>query len=293
MVHNVPEEISQSQKERLFYIDFKLRFLGLINRPDLIQRFGIKPAAATRDLALYKDLAPKNVIYDTRAKAYRESDSFKALFQYPGNQALVALLNGYGDNCISHNSAIIHAEALPPINTPELGILAEITKAIHQCYPLEIDYNSLESGNSRRVIIPHALVDNGLRWHVRAFDRKQYQFRDFVINRITRPRSQEGQVPTEQSQEADEQWNLFVEMHIVPHPSLPHPETIEMEYGIKSGRLKISTRAALVGYFLRRWGVDCSKKHKMNFPETHLWLQNHQDLESVANLTIAPGYNLN
>lgn len=31
------------------------------------------------------------------------------------------------------------------------------------------------------------MIDNGLRWHVRAFDRKSQDFRDFVITRIKRP----------------------------------------------------------------------------------------------------------
>ena len=43
-------------------------------------------------------------------------------------------------------------------------------------------------------------------------------------------------------------------MHIVPHPMLEYPETIEMEYGMESGLLTVQVRAALAGYSLRRWG---------------------------------------
>ena len=71
------DEVCQSQKERLFHIDFKLRFLGLTNRNDLVTRFGIKQAAATRDIALYKVLAPKNLSYDNKAKTYLQADKFK------------------------------------------------------------------------------------------------------------------------------------------------------------------------------------------------------------------------
>ena len=62
------DDISQAQQERLFHIDFKLRFLGAVNRADLVTRFGIKAAAATRDLSLYKQLAPRNLEYDTRPR---------------------------------------------------------------------------------------------------------------------------------------------------------------------------------------------------------------------------------
>jgi hypothetical protein len=53
--------LSHAQLERLAYIDFRLYFLGEIGRPDLANRFGIAPAAATRDLAMYREVAPRNI----------------------------------------------------------------------------------------------------------------------------------------------------------------------------------------------------------------------------------------
>ena len=178
------EDISQAQQERLFHIDFKLRFLGAVNRNDLVSRFGIKAAAATRDISLYKELAPKNLIYDTKAKTYIEADQFKPLFDYQGSQALSALCYGLGDDHVSGSMSLVTAESPTQLNFPNLDVLAEITKAIHKKKALKIDYRSLSSGLSQREIVPFALVDNGLRWHVRAFDRKRARFTDFVINRI-------------------------------------------------------------------------------------------------------------
>lgn len=34
------DKISQAQRERLFHIDFRLYFLGLVNRTDIVARFG-------------------------------------------------------------------------------------------------------------------------------------------------------------------------------------------------------------------------------------------------------------
>ena len=76
------EDINQTQKERLFHIDFKVCFLGTIGRNDLVSRFGIKEAAATRDITLYKELAPKNLEYDTKAKIYARTNAFEPLFDY-------------------------------------------------------------------------------------------------------------------------------------------------------------------------------------------------------------------
>ena len=50
MTRNHLDNVSQAQKERLFHIDFRLRFLGAVSRADLVNRFGVKAAAATRYL---------------------------------------------------------------------------------------------------------------------------------------------------------------------------------------------------------------------------------------------------
>lgn len=284
------DDISQAQQERLFHIDFKLRFLGTVNRNDLVNRFGIKAAAATRDISLYKELAPKNLIYDTKAKAYIEADTFNPLFNHQASQTLAALCYGLGDDHVSVNTPLVSSETPTQLNFPNLDVLAKVTKAIHQSKALNIYYRSLSSGLSQRDIVPFALVDNGLRWHVRAFDRKRKQFKDFVLNRIEKPKLLSSPIETRETKEEDIQWNRMVEMHIVPHPNLKHPETIEAEYAMIKGVLRVQIRAAVAGYVLRRWNVDCSKKHTLMGPEFQLWLKNTQTLYGVENLAIAPGY---
>lgn len=284
------DDISQAQQERLFHIDFKLRFLGTVNRNDLVNRFGIKAAAATRDISLYKELAPKNLIYDTKAKAYIEADTFNPLFNHQASQTLAALCYGLGDDHVSVNTPLVSSETPTQLNFPNLDVLAKVTKAIHQSKALNIYYRSLSSGLSQRDIVPFALVDNGLRWHVRAFDRKTKQFKDFVLNRIEKPKLLSSPIETRETKEEDIQWNRMVEMHIVPHPNLKHPETIEAEYAMIEGVLRVQIRAAVAGYVLRRWNVDCSKKHTLMGPEFQLWLKNTQTLYGVENLAIAPGY---
>ena len=284
------EDISQAQQERLFHIDFKLRFLGAVNRNDLVCRFGIKAAAATRDIALYKELAPHNLTYDTKAKTYTGTNQFKPLFHYQGSQALSALCYGLGDDHVAGGSSLINAESPTQLNLPNLKVLAEITKAIHQKRALDIGYRSLSSGLTQREIVPFALVDNGLRWHVRAYDRKRSRFTDFVINRIASPKLLDSDIIISETKESDIQWNRIVEMHIVPHPNLQYSDTIVTEYGMTNGMLKILVRAAVAGYVLRHWNVDCSPDHELQGPEFHLWLKNTPTLYGVENLAIAPGY---
>ena len=52
------------------FVELRVRFIGEIRRQDLVSRFGIQSAAATRDLALYKELAAGNIDYDSKGKSY-------------------------------------------------------------------------------------------------------------------------------------------------------------------------------------------------------------------------------
>ena len=293
--HNVEEQlaaVNQSQRERLFHIDFKLYFLGSVNRTDLVSRFGIKEAAASRDLSLYKELAPNNIEYDTKAKTYIQREGFTPLFEYTGSQTFAALLHGLGDDFVGSQKPLVPCEAPTQLNFPNIATLACITRAIHNNQGLKFHYRSLSSGLSEREIVPFALIDNGLRWHVRGFDRAYDRFGDFMINRIEAPQLINEEIPEEQTKVADNQWNRIVDLQIVPHPRLEHPETIAFEYGMRGGQLVMQVRAALAGYLLRKWNVDCSTSHNLNTQETHLWLKNPQTLYGVISAHLAPGYDL-
>lgn len=283
--------VNQSQQERLAYIDFRLYFLGLVSRSDLVERFGLKEAAATRDLALYKEKAAKNLSYDTKAKIYKVNKPFKPLFDYPADKVLSTLSKGFGGEIVSVNEGLINTETPSQLNKPNVGILSEITRAIHLKKAVKMTYFSMSSGEKIREMVPFCLVDNGLRWHVRAYDRLNNRFSDFVLTRIKKSKMLDKSIVDEaERKEADIQWNRIVELEIVPKPKLKHKEAIEMDYGMTNGVLELNLRAAVAGYLLRRWNVDCSEKGTLKGHEYHLWLRNSAALYGVANLAIAPGY---
>ena len=282
--------VSQAQKERLSHIDFRTYFLGEIGRSDLVGRFNVGAAAATRDITLYRALAPTNLEYNTSLKSYVKSRFFKPLFKYSSSQALAALSQGFGEDFIGRHKPMVRCETPAELNRPLLPVLAVLTRAIYHQKAVKIQYCSIRSGLSKRAIVPFVLVDNGLRWHVRAFDRKRQDFIDFVVTRIADPAMVDDEPKEHELGEADIQWNRMVEMHLVAHPNLSHPETIEMDYGMINGMLKLHVRAAVAGYVLRRWNVDCTKEHRLDGAEYHLWLANPQTLYGVRNLVLAPGY---
>ena len=46
------DDLTQPQRDRLAFVELRVRFIGDIRRQDLVSRFGIQSAAATRDLAI-------------------------------------------------------------------------------------------------------------------------------------------------------------------------------------------------------------------------------------------------
>jgi len=285
------DDINQSQKERLSHIDFRLYFLGSIGRNDLVKRFGMKEAAATRDIALYKELAGQNLIYDTKAKLYTTTSNFDSLFEYKSSRVLSTLSSGIGDDIVYEHKSFINCETPSQLNKPSLEVLAMLSRAIYNKQPLSIQYRSVSSGFSEREIVPYSLVDNGLRWHVRAYDRRRNRFTDFVLTRITNPIILTDSLIEEQEyQTEDIQWNRIVELKLVAHPRLKHKKTIETDYGMVDGVLDINIRAAVAGYLLRRWNIDCTADATLDGAEYHLWLNNRQALYGVDNLIIAPGF---
>ena len=283
--------LTQPQRDRLAFVELRVRFLDEIRRHDLVSRFGIQSAAASRDLALYKDMAPGNIDYDSKGKSYVLGLDFRPVFSFPAERVLSWLTHGFGDGEPMQFKAWVANGSPSRLTHPDLDVLGSVTRAIHQKCPLAVEYHSVSSGKAERQIVPFALIDNGLRWHVRAFDRKSKEFRDFVITRIKQPQVLKGEKPApHELSDQDIQWTRIVELDLVPHPDQPRPEITEMDYKMDDGSLRLKLRAATAGYSLRQWSVDCSPDHSLRGQEYRLWLKDPLALYGVKNAVLAPGY---
>lgn len=285
-----PVELSQTQRERLAFLEMRAFFTGELRRADIESRFGIKPAASSRDIGAYREIAPENLDYDSVARCYRPSEAFKPLFEFQTDRVLAWLLQGFGDGLDTRQRQVAPCEGPGNLVKPDLNVLGTLTRAMCAKRALRINYLSLSSGSKKREIVPVALADNGLRWHARCYDRERGRFGDFVVTRIAKAQEIEGEVAAIEMLPADEQWARMVDMELVPHPSIKQPKVIEADYGLEDGVLKIKARAALAGYVLRRWLVDSSPDHRLDSASHHLWLRNPQTLYGVESAALAPGF---
>lgn len=282
-------ELTHALRERLAFIDFRLYFQGELRRNDLIERFGISPAVATRAIAQYMAVAPNNAGLD-KQKVYRPTAQFTPWYPHSAGQALATLAQGLTLSIGSGPEAITPCELPSELALPKVEILATVTRAIKQGKAIKVRYVSMTSGENEREIVPFAIMTNRVRWHVRAYDRKNRDFLDFVLRRIVEATVlEDGVVDSHERPAADKQWTRIIKLELVPHPNLKRPEVVELDYDMLDGVLTVDVRAANVGYIMKLWGVDCSPDHSLPSDVFHLWLRDPLSIYG-ASTALAPGY---
>ncbi len=284
------DDLTQTQRERLFWIEVKAFFCGDLTRADIERRFGVKPAASARDLSTYRRLAPYNLFYDAGQRKYATTDRFVPLFEHSAERVLTWFRAGFGDSIDQKLKRTVPCESASNLVKPDVDTLAILTRAIAGRRQVKVNYLSLTSGPSAKTLCPLALADTGLRWHLRAYDRERGRFADFALTRIVKAKAIDQPIPVEEQIESDVQWARIVHIELVPHPRIAYPKVIEVDFMMNSGVLALDMRAPLVGYALRRWSVDCSPAHQLDPKQHHLWLSNPETLYGVESAALAPGY---
>lgn len=283
------KNLNHAQRERLAFIDFSLEFFGQIARADLIQKFGTGLASCTRDLSLYRELAPDNAVLMHENKRYVRSDAFRAIFEHDSELSLRTLAKGFGDGfSLPQEKSPTCFDAVRLVH-PKQEIVSAIMRAIYSNSAIKCEYESLSRGATKRELVPHAIVNNGHRWHVRAFDRKSKEFRDFVCTRFKRIELQETEPKSNEMAGMDSAWNTLCELQLVPHPRLSHSKAIEMDYDMTKGMMHFEVRAALANYVLRQWNVDCTDDATLTGDEYQLYLKNKNSLADLIDFSITAG----
>lgn len=286
--------LNKAAIERLKFIEMTLRFRGWISRADITKKFDISLPAATRDFRKYREICPHNTNFNEVEKRYEINiDGFSPKFPIGFSESIGFIRNSVNSQTIgfSENDSI---QSPPRLCEPDLENLLKITRSILGECIIEAEYFSVNNGLSKKRLSPHSLVDNGLRWHARAYDFEKKRFADFVLTRFQHIEETSENTPYNFSRVYDNQWNRVVRLELVPHPNKNNvncPETLEYDYNMGDGQKIVEVRAAVAGYWLRRWNIDCSKEHSLVGKEYQLWLKNSETLYDVSNAFLAPGYN--
>lgn len=282
-------DVKWATRQRLHYIEVMAWYTGVVTRSDVAKAFGLSDPAATKDLKLYGDLAPGNLVYQHSVFGFVPDKAFSPVFAdltpaaaLPIIAANLAVANGpYGDALIYR----LPTAALPlPARLPGWQTLAQITRAIHGGKKLRVSYRSLSNREQQaeRILEPHSLANTGIRWHVRAYSEDTCDFRDFVLSRITEAECL-GE-PAESGMQYDDDWMETVSLQLAPHSGLDASkrESLLLDFGAKGDVVEVEVRRALLGYMLQRLNVDTTPDHVLNPNAYQLMLLNRDEIEPFA-----------
>ncbi len=291
-------EIVENSKElqlqtRLKFIDFLLFFRGWFTRQDLTEEFMIASTGATRNIASYKEKEKENALkLNEKTKRYEVASNFEPIFSFGFNRAVLMLKKQAKKGKLGAG-APVPFEYTEKLTNPSISVLAAISRSIGAKAVANVNYYSMTSKGERK-ISPHAFFEVGEKVYVRAYCHRNSEFRNFSLGRITQVTVMQESQPKEADHFNDDQWHRKVKLEIVPHESLSEGErgTLGLEFGLTNerGAIEVKVRAAICGFWLDYWKVDCSAERTMGDKWQYpLMLANPEALYDVESAKLAPG----
>ncbi|GAA6171853.1 YafY family protein [Colwellia sp. KU-HH00111] len=256
----------ENNKVRFDFIESVVWWEGQINATHLANKFQLSRQAASSVLQQYRDKYPFYLRYNQSSKAFIATDDFYHLAQltpFSNYLTLTTEPHQKSANCQQHANVFAFEVEAPLRNINPIQV-QPILRAIREKLAIDIGYISLSSPDYLdRIIQPHAMIFDGLRWHVRAYCNKNSQFRDFTLSRFNGEATFEGKAT--HLAEQDDKWQTMVDVVIEADPRFNDQQKriIEQDFQMENGQKTITTRAALVNYLLRRLHIDSYK----NTPE--------------------------
>jgi hypothetical protein len=248
------ETNSAVDQKRFMFVELMMIWEGHINASHISQQFELGIKLAAHVIQKYKNLYPENIQYNAATESYVASANMVAQFTGGSLQEYVQL--------------IASGESITQLNMPTRNVnpvlVRPILQAIRERRRLSIAYASVSQPEFKvRIIQPHNIVFDGLRWHVRAYCEKNQGYRDFVLSRFSAESASELLDGADHYDLEDQLWLTMLELEIIPDPRLDENRSriIALDYDMtksaNNGYVKtLHVRAALLMYLINRLGLD-------------------------------------
>lgn len=231
---------------------------GQVNSTQLSEHFAVSTTQAKKYFAGYQQTHPNNLFYDNRLKGYVPKPEFVPGYITGDASEYLQWLDHPGETAgLKHLGVLTNTSLSLPQRHVLPAVMRGLVAAIKGKRRLDVNYISLSNPDGEgRIIQPHVFVSTGLRWHLRAFDEKHQQFRDFVLSRF-RGQPELLDAATH-SAEQDQAWHTHVELKLTPDSrfSAQQKAVIAQDYNMQNGMLIVKTRAALAQYLLQEMQVN-------------------------------------
>jgi predicted DNA-binding transcriptional regulator YafY len=263
MVSADKQGIRWGVERRLEFVEFRLFWEGGVNRSDIVEEFGVSVPQASKDLALYQELASGNLHYDRSLKRYFASEKFRPKFIVLDAAAYLSRLVPDTVKLTMVDRRALDADLLPiPHRRISADVLRSLLSAARGSQSIEVLYQSMSSARPEpiwRRISPHAFANDGLRWHTRGYCHLDSKFKDFILSRCLDCRNigVAGRAAAE-----DEHWNARFPVLLIPNPKLSSDQQkiIAQDFAMDEGRIVVPVRHALLYYFNKRLRLDVASK---------------------------------
>ncbi|MDE3271528.1 WYL domain-containing protein [Pseudoalteromonas sp. G4] len=284
------QDIKWEQILRFRLIEVVVLWEGRLTTNHLCSAFRIGRQQASRDINKYLSLFEKPQLeLDRSLKGYKPSKSFEPHFSQGTVNEYLMLLHQQSQMVETFDFFQMgHAESTVlsvPERTVSPVIVRSLIHAAREQRRVDIDYVSLSNPSiAGRNIVPHTIVNDGFRWHVRAYCELHDDYRDFVLSRF---RNEPDLLDkSEHGREKDNDWNRSTRLEIVPNPNLNAAQQLIVaeDYGMLDNCLVITSRNALVKYYVQRFNLCLDNNQLRAKPEAfQLTVKN---LKSVQYLLI-------
>ena len=277
--------LTWDQTLRFRLLEIVLQWEGRLTTNHLCSAFNIGRQQASKDINRYiGEFSPNRLEYDRKLKGYKPTADFKPQFSQGTVNEYLHLL--HQDKAQTSTLSLLdlrygHTEVLDvPSRHVDPQIVRGLVQAARNQLRVDVEYASLssEENNRGRNIVPHTLIYDGIRWHVRAYCEKRQDYLDFVLRRFRGvPELLDS---SEHGREQDVKWNTRVEVVVIPNPCLPleQQEIIATDYAMQARELHFSQRMPLVHYALDRMQVCYNDQHQQHPDNYPLVLKNRDEL---------------
>lgn len=267
--------------ERLLWIEGRVRWVGEFNRSELAEAYGISSQQASSDIDLYNELSCGNAVYDHKLKKYITSKQFLPIFD---EDDILCWYRMFGENFYEFSDCL---------QKIDVSTIKRINQSIKNRTPIKIFYFSFKDGKeTEKVICPHHIISTPVRWHLRAWDYTDQNFRDIPICRIRAiiEASKEYEWIPDAS-DTDWQTLVNIDLEAADHLTQEQKKSVAQTYEMADGQKRIQERKCLVYYRLASMRLVNAVRGSYGYavdPRFDIRVKNYSQLLPIISNTTPP-----
>lgn len=230
-------------------IEALLLWEGAARNDRLRELLGVHYTSASRQLAQYTATRQTGLAYSMAHRGWLTTPAFEPSSQAPSLDEYLALTGSRG-----LTSPVLERTSIDLGNTAHM-VFAALHRACREGLAVSAIHSSMRHPEpTQKVFFPHALVEAGRRWHVRAYIQEARRFQDMALTRLEGVRLHEElkRMPDAQP-ELDDAWNTIVDLRLIPHPELTPAQKVlvRAEYFQRTVARVEPVRGALLTYVIQ------------------------------------------